>query len=353
MVLNNLQNLRAIAAYSVVVYHCLIRFVQPTDVLSHAYLDLPASGVDLFFIISGFIMVHTTHRDETAASFAVKRVARVVPLYWAATFAVIAIVLFRDWALPAALLSPDSILASLLFIPHVDAWNKTYPILFVGWTLNYEMLFYGLFALTLFLPSAWRLPAIIALITFVWMLANAALSTNIDGDGVLAHFYAEPILFEFAAGCILAHVLRLPAVAAFVRSTPMWPFALAGAAGLAILPALMPLDTPSILRYGAPVTLLVFAAAGQDLYREPARQSLLTRLGDASYSAYLLHPVVMVLVVQATLTLPDNAVTSIIVTGTTLALTIAVSLLSLKYFERPATTFTRKLLGARRPSPGH
>ena len=49
-VLNNIQNLRALAAYAVVLYHCLVRFLHPTDQLGRSYLDLPSGGVDLFFI---------------------------------------------------------------------------------------------------------------------------------------------------------------------------------------------------------------------------------------------------------------------------------------------------------------
>ena len=79
--LNNIQNLRALAASAVVAYHCLIRFLHPADPLGRSYLDLPSGGVDLFFLISGFVMVHTTRDDETPAWFATKRIARIVPLY--------------------------------------------------------------------------------------------------------------------------------------------------------------------------------------------------------------------------------------------------------------------------------
>ena len=200
--LNNIQNLRALAAYAVVAYHCLIRFLHPADPLGRSYLDLPSGGVDLFFVISGFVMVHTTRDDETPAWFATKRIARIVPLYWLATFVVIALVVVRPWTFSGALLTPDSILASLFFVPHVDANGQAYPILGVGWTLNYEMMFYALFAMSLLLPRTYRLPGVIALISLVWLTAN------LSGDSLIAHVYANPILFEFAAGCVLAHALR-------------------------------------------------------------------------------------------------------------------------------------------------
>lgn len=344
-VLNNIQNLRALAAYAVVVYHCLIRFLHPTDPLGRSYLDLPSGGVDLFFIISGFVMVHTTRETETAAWFATKRIARIVPLYWLATLIVIVLVVIRPWTFSQAVLTPDAILASLFFIPHADASGQAYPILGVGWTLNYEMMFYALFALSLFLPRAFRLAGVVSLITLVWLTANVA------GPGVIASFYAKPILFEFAAGCILAHALRTEAVATFARTTPMWPFALAGLAGLALLPAIIPIGQPSILRYGLPAFLLVFAAAAQDLYRQPAPASLGTRLGDASYSAYLLHPIVIVVISQITvMTLGAGIVAELILMIAVLLATGFVSLASMKLFEKPTAAWLRGLAGRLRPA---
>lgn len=337
--LNNIQTLRALAAYAVVLYHCLTRFLHPADPLAASYLDLPSGGVDLFFVISGFVMVHTTRDEEGPGWFAAKRIARIVPLYWIATLVVIAFVLVRPWTFSQAPLTPDAILASLFFIPYADASGQAYPILGVGWTLNYEMMFYALFAASLLLPRAWRLAGVVVLIALVWLVAN------LSGPGLIASFYARPITFEFAAGCILAHAMRRPEMAVFVRATPMWPFALAGAAGFAILPALIPLGQPSLFRYGLPALLLVFAAVAQDLYRTPARETLLTRLGDASYSAYLLHPIIIVCLAQALTVLPGTSMLAeLILLPAALGLTAVVSIVSLRRFERPAAAVVRRVL---------
>lgn len=352
-VLNNLQNLRALAAYSVVLYHCLMRFVTPADQTGRAYLDLPSGGVDLFFVISGFVMVHTTRDDEKPYWFATKRIARIVPLYWAATAIVIAMVLLRGWIFPNVQLTAETILSSMFFIPHADAAGNMFPILGVGWTLNYEMMFYALFAISLFLPKAWRLLAVISLITLVWLIATLAQATNFGG-GAIADFYAHPIIFEFAAGCIIAHALRMPSVIAFVRSTPMWPIALAGFAAFLLLPALAPAGTSSVLRYGAPAVLVVFAAAAQDLHRAPARESFVTRLGDASYSAYLLHPIVIALMGQAALlTLGTGLLVEGVILIATMVATATVSLYSMKYFEKPTAAYLRNRLRPQRSLAGH
>lgn len=343
--LNNIQNLRALAAYAVVAYHCLIRFLHPADPLGRSYLDLPSGGVDLFFVISGFVMVHTTRDDETSAWFATKRIARIVPLYWLATLVVIALVMIRPWFFSEAQLTPDAILSSLFFIPHADASGQAYPILGVGWTLNYEMMFYTLFAISLMLPRSYRLPGVVALISLVWLTANLA-GANLPDQSVIAHFYSKPILFEFAAGCVLAHALRNASVIAFVRANPVWPFALAGLAGFAILPAIVPLDQPSILRYGLPAFLLVFAAAAQDLHRTRAPETVLTQLGDASYSAYLLHPIIIVIAAQVVIAVMGNGIVAeLILLAIVLVATALVSIASMRVFEKPTAAWIRAAAG--------
>lgn len=352
--LNNLQNLRALAAYSVVFYHCLMRFVTPSDPIGQAYLDLPSGGVDLFFVISGFVMVHTTRDDEKPYWFATKRVARIVPLYWVATAIVIAMVMLRDWIFPNVRLTAESILSSLFFVPHTDAAGSFFPILGVGWTLNYEMMFYAMFAISLFLPTAWRLVAVISLITLVWLFATIVKTANLGGGSVIADFYSHPIIFEFAAGCIIAHALRMPSVTAFVRTTPMWPIALAGFAAFLLLPALAPAGTSTVLRYGAPAVLVVFAVAAQDLYRTPARETFVTRLGDASYSAYLLHPIVIAIMGQAALlTVGTGLLAEGLIIVATVVVTAVISLYSMKYFEKPTAAFLRNRVRPQRSLAGH
>jgi exopolysaccharide production protein ExoZ len=336
--LNNVQILRAIAAYSVVVYHCLVRFLHPTGV-GASFLDLGGGGVDLFFVISGFVMVHTTKDDESPAWFITKRIARIVPLYWSATVLVIAIASLRAWTFPTAVLTPDAITASLLFVPHVDTAGNLYPVLGVGWTLNYEMMFYALFAISLFLPKPMRLSGVIALITLVWTIATVA------GGSVLTDFYGNPIVFEFAAGCVVAYVLRSPMAAALVRATPMWP--VAGVAGvvLVVFTAVIPLGVPTVVRYGLPAIALVFAAAAQDLYRKPAAESLLTRLGDASYSAYLLHPIVIVgFAVVVGHFLGQTLAAEILILVLVPVATAVVSMASLKMLEKPSARLVRTLV---------
>src|SRR5690349_10997415 len=90
--LNNVQALRALAAMLVVLGH-----LQPLFETVHpalAWVGLGRCGVDLFFVISGFIMVHTTRAGDTSpGAFAIRRLVRILPLYWAVTLAVFAVAL--------------------------------------------------------------------------------------------------------------------------------------------------------------------------------------------------------------------------------------------------------------------
>src|SRR5262249_10848440 len=146
--IQNIQVLRAIAAYLVVVYH-----IQPhvSNLLSAPMTsDMGAVGVDVFFVISGFIMVFTSsNRERTTWEFWRDRIIRIVPLYWLATFCMIAITLFGF--APSGLHGWDGkdLVTSMFFLPNIRNDGVPEPILSPGWTLIYEMFFYFLFGLTL------------------------------------------------------------------------------------------------------------------------------------------------------------------------------------------------------------
>lgn len=336
--LNSLQNLRALACYGVIFYHCAIRFLAPEDV-GASWLDIMSAGVDLFFMISGFVMVLTTREDESPAWFANKRIARIVPLYWAATFSVIALVLIRPWTFPNANLSPEGIASSLAFIPHPDSAGFLYPILGVGWTLNYEMTFYFLFCLSLFLPRNLQLAGVTGLITAVFVGAH------LSGNKTLVTFYGNPIVFDFMVGCLLAWAMRQKPLAEFCKRVPMWPIAILAFVVLIVSFNLTTNQDPTVVRYAPAAFLLLFAAVGQDMHRKPTPETIFTKLGDASYSAYLFHPsiiIVIVAVVEGMLGRTVVSHTAVLVL--TVAVTAPLSLVSLYQFEKRSARIVRRLV---------
>ena len=130
-----IDGLRAIAVLSVIFFHAGL------DAIPGGYL-----GVDIFFVISGFIICFVAD-DRRPAEFMWDRIARVVPLYWLLTLAATAVAFIDPSLFKSTIADPALVLQSLLFIPFVKANLTMQPVLFVGWTLNYEMFFYLVFAL--------------------------------------------------------------------------------------------------------------------------------------------------------------------------------------------------------------
>ena len=197
----SIQYLRAVSALMVVWVHA--RYIIPgiAERLGAPYFG--GSAVDLFFIISGFIMVVTTARNEmTPQAFFLLRIVRVVPLYWLATLAVIVCAAFANSSHLEAGYPPIDIAKSLLFVPYASPrGGGAWPILDNGWTLNYEMFFYALFALSIAAPRRVRLPGLAV------VLGSLALIGRAFGPfaSPVASFYSSALLLDFVTGMILAH----------------------------------------------------------------------------------------------------------------------------------------------------
>lgn len=162
--LHSLQSLRSIAAIMVVAFHSYVH-LDARGIIAGipAIVDAGRAGVDIFFVISGFIMVYISQdnfgRPGAPADFLIRRIIRVLPVYWLYTF-LIASILFVAPHLFSQGKSFDlnHLMASLLFIPWENSIGDIKPVLNVGWTLNFEMYFYCLFAITLLLGKRYLLP---------------------------------------------------------------------------------------------------------------------------------------------------------------------------------------------------
>lgn len=334
--LHGIQVLRAVAAYAVVTFH-IAEFVGQYD-LGTPRADIGKAGVDLFFVISGFVMVSVTADDERPTVFWSKRVARIVPLYWAATTGVLIFSQIIPWGFRNADLSVNSVIASLLFVPHEDLQGRLQPVLFVGWTLNLEMMFYVLFGASLTLPSRFRLFALCS------VLILGVLSARFLGQGPIS-FYGNLIVLEFVAGCLVGAILKrgfwreVPQV--LVTRLPIG-LGLAGFVAAVFVPAA---EAYRVIVYGVPASLLVFGVAAKDILKPRTRRPLLEALGNASYSAYLVHPFAVVLWgAVATKLFGGSWIGAICMALGTLITTAAVSQVSFEVFERRASTAVRLFL---------
>jgi len=342
------QILRGLAALSVAALHAQADAAVLAASRGEAWVpsvDLPwGAGVDVFFVISGFIMVHASSalfgQPRVRGLFLSRRLARIVPLYWAVTTLYLAVALVAPGLLNSEVLEPWPILASYLFIPFERPDGTVQPLYTLGWTLNYEMFFYGLFAIAIAWPYR-RAIFILSAALLVLVAAGSAFRLPLPFA-----FWTAPILLEFAFGLGLAH-LRLRGLA-LGRAAQ----ALLAVAGLAMLTLDLTrpdgfLLAPRALAWGIPATLLVAAASlGRG---EPAPKNRAIRLGvavgDASYALYLLHPFairgIRALVGATGLGAVLGPAAFIVLS---LAGAILVALAAHWLFERPATGWMRRRL---------
>lgn len=343
----SIQVLRAVAALLVAFGHAQAFIATPMERLGQTfernYLLPWGAGVDLFFVISGFIMVYSSERlygqPGGARTFLFRRCARITPLYWTLTLLAVVIGLLRHK--PG--LDPMSVLMSFLFVPwHAAGEGVPRPVYELGWTLNYEMFFYALFALTL--GFAREVSALIV----VAMLAMLALAGwIIQPVGAQAFIWTQPIILEFALGVLLALAVRrnvtLPRPVRLMLIgtgvTALWfdllqshtqPYAW-----------VTPDDFRRVLGWGVPAALIL---AGATLKAKmPAKTPLaptraLAHLGDASYALYLCHPIVMSVFSALWYALGlNNRLSAWTGVGLSMILSAAAAVFVYRFFEAPVT----------------
>ncbi|MBV9827112.1 MAG: acyltransferase [Alphaproteobacteria bacterium] len=290
--LASIQVLRALAALGVTAAHSVEQFAKRLGlpgVLPD--LSLGMAGVDLFFVISGFIMVYASEplfaQPRAPLIFALRRLARIVPLYWAISSVVLVYVLLHYHDLAAANISPAWLASSFAFLPWPGVDGTMLPLVAVGWTLNYEMFFYATFSLAL-LTSRRKAVVLLTLIYFAIVLAGRPLQPL----PLMLTFWSDPIILEFVFGIVIASAFRegwrLPAWASHgLLLAALAAFAVSGFWQRGIV--------PRPLEWGVPAAMAVAALVlGPVRHCTGFTSRLLGRLGDASYALYLVHPLVLI-----------------------------------------------------------
>lgn len=336
--LPTIQVLRGAAASLVVLHHCALAAGArtPTDslVVNSGLGRLGACGVDIFFAISGFIMVFTTQRKggiEDAVIFAKRRVLRIYPLYW-----IWSIVLLMLWVggltLKSSHYTSSFLIQSFLLIPCFNGHNY-HPFLDQGWTLSFEVLFYLVFACAILLGL--RKSKLLFLAGA--FTALSCLSRLLPVHSGVRYLLSDSIMIEFLYGVLAAEVfIRLQALrdAWWIK---ILPFVLTTAGCVALL-CTRKLEVTEGIRfvvYGLPALAIVFGGAMSGARPRPR---LLVYFGDASYSIYLTHIFFLMGfgVVLKHLPLRGQLITDLAIAGTALA-TIALSSITYLLIERPIT----------------
>jgi exopolysaccharide production protein ExoZ len=272
----HIQFLRGLAALAVAFLHAqhdaAALAIRAGDAFE-AFTRFPfMAGVDVFFVISGFIMVYASRplfgKPESRGVFLARRIARIAPLYWAVTTLYLAIAVTAPFVLNQPQPSAWLVIASYLFVPAMRADGLVQPVYSLGWTLNYEMFFYVLFAAVIALPLKTAMVRLMAI-----LIGLALIGSIIRLPRPLA-FWTDPIILEFAFGAGLGW---LQSQGVTLGRTVRWTLAI--------------------------LALALLGIGGADLGGATLRQdrtetvSSFTRfcafLGDISYAIYLIHPFVI------------------------------------------------------------
>lgn len=282
--------LRAIACMLVVVCHAESFSAK----LSPAYFSglfgyggaVGKLGVYLFFMISGYLMA-CVHWDDFGQGkmglFVKKRLVRILPMYYLFTLlTIVAWVINPGW-FPSTILTPLDDILSLLFIPsvYIKELDTLTPVLSVGWTLCYEMLFYLIFAIGMVFNRRSGLVFI-----FITIFALVVFGASGNSQRPYFQFYTNEIMLYFLSGIVCfmlqqrfsqryAHnILSLAVITGLLTASTLW---------LQGYPQLLLLSLSFFMLTG-----LEFASQ-----RQTRVTRLVSGIGLASYSIYLCHRLFM------------------------------------------------------------
>jgi peptidoglycan/LPS O-acetylase OafA/YrhL len=257
-----------------------------------------AIGVDIFFVISGFIITFIAHKYtgfNSGAEFLVKRFIRINPIYYFASILFLIPYILRQESIQTQrLLSQLS--DTILILPIENRSQDYIPLLMVGWTLGFEWLFYLIFITLIFLRVRRKSLSLFIIITSLVILGRVFLFQDYR-----LSFVTNPIMLEFLSGVIIcrvylhfkisksmAYFLVLSGISAYLYSI-FFGFGEVSEAGYTLSGEL---SLPRFFLWGIPSSALVAGCVFLEknhlhLRLWNNRSGLL--LGDASYSIYLIH----------------------------------------------------------------
>lgn len=292
-------------------------------------------------MISGFVMVLTTQaKHPTPLHFMKNRVARIVPIYWVMTFLVFSISIVAPSLVKATRPDVVELLKSMFFIPFVKGNGLISPVLFVGWTLNYEMFFYLIFAISLFSRNyVGGLLGCIAL-----LVGLATYGALVHPASVFGQVYTRAIILNFGMGMLLALAVKKAPEQA---STVVKALVLAGI--VVLLPVMFVTieyftDEWRVLLSGIPAVAIVGGAVLLDRWNWTVRNATLLLLGDASYVLYLSHPYITQPVQAIVMRMHPGPVLVAALIPATLAAALVAAVILHRWLELPMSRWARRLL---------
>ena len=281
-----------------------------------------AFGVDIFFIISGFVMMHSTER--TSSNFFKKRLIRILPNYYIFTLGVFILALKFPHLLNNTTADLNHLLKSLFFIPFNKNETGHFPILFLGWTLNLEMLFYSIFALSLMINKKYR-----GFISSYILLTIFLISAYINSFPLKA--YNDFIIFEFILGMIIYLII--------FKKNYIESFLMLLAIIIGCLFHEINLNN-RLLIYGLPSMIIMFLMILK--FQNLKLSKFILMLGAGSYSLYLTHPYIIQFFDRFTNWFSGDFLQKSLSIFLCVILTNTFAILTYKYYELPIRKYLRK-----------
>jgi len=342
---NSVQLLRAFAAFAVVLFHGRLLFSNEQREIADYWFSGGYVGVDIFFLISGFVMYLTTSDKSRPLPFLLKRLIRIVPMYYLCSFVFF---IAGGGARPVG-----ELITSLLFCPPAGQHQPPflgYATLYVGWTLNYEMWFYLVFSLSLLCRKS-RYPALLILLIAPILAVQTATghySLNPAKAAILPisclALVSNPLLLEFPAGLLLGFIYKT----GFKAKTAPAAGLLTAAIGFFLYRYIgNHFHGHGLLRAGLPAFILFLSLIIYEKSRPLPLPPFLAKLANASYSLYLIHPILVKEVAPRLKPVMSDMAVFVLY----LVASLSLALLVHRVIEAPITAkLRRKLLPARRPS---
>jgi exopolysaccharide production protein ExoZ len=336
--INNIQALRAYAAVAVVLWHTGFTFPH--------MLQMGKFGVDIFFVISGYIMARICEGDTRF--FLRRRLIRIVPPYWAMTFLLFCFSLFFPKLLLSTDADPSDLVRSLLFIPYYREDGLIRPLLYVGWSLNYEILFYLLITVGIYLLPKHPLAFATGLLISLQLVCS-----HYAGLGAVPTTYSSTMVYEFVLGVVAYEIARRVSSRAATAMRPFSLVALGGSlAGIVFLQGVAHSPLPAewfVLQLLAMLAVLSASLLSQGDW--DIRMPWIVIVGDASYVLYLMHAYILVFSARVlSLYLPWIQMTHAGSAFTLIALCTVVAVFFHLKLEKPTVSYLNGKLGGHRRS---
>ena len=311
--INNIQVLRFFSIFSVMLAHLPL-------------FGFGAWGVDFFFVISGFMMMYIT--EDSYTHFLTKRFIRVVPLYWILTMFVFSIAVFKPDFLNSTTANFEHLFKSFFFIPFDKNGTGHSPILFLGWTLNFEILYYILFSLSMWIFKKNRIYICSFAIVLVFLV-----SSFYSEKHFILKTYSDSIILEFIYGMIIFEFYKKKNIndenKFQIKSNDIIiVFFLFFLSSIFIY-----FNFPRVLSYGFLGTSLLYFIL--IFVNNNFFSKVFVVLGDACFSIYLIHPYVIQFFYKFFKLNNTDLSDNLLATFLSITVTLFLSILIYRTIERP------------------